>query len=397
MNYIQSNKFSDTNLIIRTLLPLDSSTITAYNVLIHMMKNKTEYFSTRQALVSALNNAYGMKVSFGLTSYGHQIAITMKVQYIRADWIEDENYIEDVKKIIDETLFHSILDEANFEEAKYLLKVRLERIMDDPDSLAVYESFQNVAMCHTINVPMQGRLSDLDTLTLDDVSKVYDSFIHANKHIFVCGNLDETIKKYLESIQSKNELSSNYSLIENASFNSKTISKDISQSSVAQIYATHTDINSKDYYPMLVMNSILGQSPTSLLFDQVREKHSLCYSIQSSLVRFDGAMLIYLGTKKENIEKALKLISKQIQRLIDLDFDEELLSISKKDCIDGLIVGQDQAFSIIEQSFLDTLLKRQSSIDEKIAAIENVTLEEISNVAKKLELVTQVIVEESLS
>ena len=50
---------------------------------------------------------------------------------------------------------------------------------------------------------------------------------------------------------------------------------------------------------MFVMNSLLGQSPTSLLFEEVREKHSLCYSISSYLIQFDGALIITLGTNKE--------------------------------------------------------------------------------------------------
>ena len=53
MNYISSNKFSDVSVAIRTQLPLERSTITAYNILVYMLKTKTELFKTKQALISS--------------------------------------------------------------------------------------------------------------------------------------------------------------------------------------------------------------------------------------------------------------------------------------------------------------------------------------------------------
>ena len=99
MNYISSNKFSDVSVAIRTQLPLERSTITAYNILVYMLKTKTELFKTKQALISNLNEAYGMKLACGLSSYGADLILTTRIQYIRSDWIEEEDYIHKVKEI----------------------------------------------------------------------------------------------------------------------------------------------------------------------------------------------------------------------------------------------------------------------------------------------------------
>lgn len=394
MNYISSNKFSDVSVAIRTQLPLERSTITAYNILVYMLKTKTELFKTKQALISNLNEAYGMKLACGLSSYGADLILTTRIQYIRSDWIEEKDYIHKVKEITDQVLFHSVLDEASFEEAKYLYRNKLTRILDDPDGLAVYTCLTTLNTNHEISIPIQGSLDDLDQLTLQDIQNVYSAYLKADKHIFVCGCLDEEMKTYLERMDSSSKLNSTRSLLPILDYQEEIIEKNISQSSIALVYATSTDILSEDYYKMFVMNSLLGQSPTSLLFEEVREKHSLCYSISSYLIQFDGALIITLGTNKENIEKAIDLINQQIQRIIDLDFDPELLNTAKKDCIDSLIVAQDYPFSQIDQRFMDVLLSRDTDRDKKIKNIQKVSLEDVSAAAKKLKKISLVIVKE---
>ena len=394
MNYISSNKFSDVSVAIRTQFPLERSTITAYNILVYMLKTKTELFKTKQALISNLNEAYGMKLACGLSSYGADLILTTRIQYIRSDWIEEEDYIHKVKEITDQVLFHSVLDEASFEEAKYLYRNKLTRILDDPDGLAIYTCLTTLNTNHEISIPIQGSLDDLDQLTLQDIQNVYSAYLKANKHIFVCGCLDEEMKTYLERMDSSSKLNSTRSLLPILDYQEEIIEKNISQSSIALVYATSTDILSEDYYKMFVMNSLLGQSPTSLLFEEVREKHSLCYSISSYLIQFDGALIITLGTNKENIEKAIDLINQQIQRIIDLDFDPELLNTAKKDCIDSLIVAQDYPFSQIDQRFMDVLLSRDTDRDKKIKNIQKVSLEDVSAAAKKLKKISSVIVKE---
>ena len=394
MNYISSNKFSDVSVAIRTQLPLERSTITAYNILVYMLKTKTELFKTKQALISNLNEAYGMKLACGLSSYGADLILTTRIQYIRSDWIEEEDYIHKVKEITDQVLFHSVLDEASFEEAKYLYRNKLTRILDDPDGLAIYTCLTTLNTNHEISIPIQGSLDDVDQLTLQDIQNVYSAYLKADKHIFVCGCLDEEMKMYLERMDSSSKLNSTRSLLPILDYQEEIIEKNISQSSIALVYATSTDILSEDYYKMFVMNSLLGQSPTSLLFEEVREKHSLCYSISSYLIQFDGALVITLGTNKENIEKAIDLINQQIQRIIDLDFDPELLNTAKKDCIDSLIVAQDYPFSQIDQRFMDVLLSRDTDRDKKIKNIQKVSLEDVSAAAKKLKKISSVIVKE---
>lgn len=79
------------------------------------------------------------------------------------------------------------------------------------------------------------------------------------------------------------------------------------------------------------MNAMLGQYSTSLLFQNVREKNSLCYSIYSNLIAFDGARELRPASKKKDIDQVLTLIQEQIETLKNGTFDEELLTVTKDD------------------------------------------------------------------
>lgn len=397
MQYIETEKFTDVYIRCKTLMPLQSKTITALNVLIYMMKSKTEGMDSKQKLTSFLSKTYSTKVSFGLSAYGDTIAVTVGFKFIRPDWIENENYTMDIVYILDQILFHSCLDEENFEEAKYLLKNRLLAIQDDPASLSYLYACKLANPKHSLAIPTQGRLEDLETLSLEDVIKVYDLYMALGKHYYVCGKLNETLYQYVNGLDFHTGLVSERTLLPKIEPSFKTWTKPISQSYITQIYATGIDTSTKDYYALAVMNVILGSGSKSLLFDEVREKHSLCYSIGATPLRYDGALMITTGTNKEDIDQVLNLIDAQIERLIHMDYDDIYLDVAKKSLKDMLISGMDKPSSLLMDAFLDDLLHRQMSVEEKIQKYEAITKDDVARIASYLHLVSCAIVKEDES
>ncbi|MEO7298726.1 MAG: pitrilysin family protein [Verrucomicrobiota bacterium] len=72
-------------------------------------------------------------------------------------------------------------------------------------------------------------------------------------------------------------------------------------------------------YAWRLLNTILGENMSSRLFQTVREKHGLAYSIYSSASFFDdtGDLVISAGIDTEKLEKALKLIYVELKKLCD--------------------------------------------------------------------------------
>ena len=395
MNYIQTQKFSDVYVSCKTMMPFNRNTITALNVLVYMMKAKTQKMNSKQKLASTLNLAYGTKVSYGLTSYGDIVTLDVRFQFVRPDWIEDASYLNKIKQIMDQVLFHSVLDEENFNESVYLLKNRLLAQMDDPANLSCMYAFEMAHDKHSISIPVQGDLKDLHTLTLEDVQAVYELYMDMAKHFYVCGYVTQELYDYIDSLDSHCAFISERSLLPRVESSYKIYEKNISQTYISQVYSTGVDISSDDYEAQCLLCSVLGQSQKNLLFDEIREKNSLCYSISSSLIRFDGALLIHTGINRKDVNKVLNLIETQMDRLLNMDYDDRYLEIAKMDFKNRIISGLDHPLSLIAQAFLDDLLHRDITTQQRIDRIMQVTKEDISRVALRMNLASVAIVAES--
>ena len=395
MNYIQTQKFSDVYVSCKTMMPFNRNTITALNVLVYMMKAKTQKMNSKQKLASTLNLAYGTKVSYCLTSYGDIVTLDVRFQFVRPDWIEDASYLNKIKQIMDQVLFHSVLDEENFNESVYLLKNRLLAQMDDPANLSCMYAFEMAHDKHSISIPVQGDLKDLHTLTLEDVQAVYELYMDMAKHFYVCGYVTQELYDYIDSLDSHCAFISERTLLPRVESSYKIYEKNISQTYISQVYSTGVDISSDDYEAQCLLCSVLGQSQKNLLFDEIREKNSLCYSISSSLIRFDGALLIHTGINRKDVNKVLNLIETQMDRLLNMDYDDRYLEIAKMDFKNRIISGLDHPLSLIAQAFLDDLLHRDITTQQRIDRIMQVTKEDISRVALRMNLASVAIVAES--
>ena len=80
------------------------------------------------------------------------------------------------------------------------------------------------------------------------------------------------------------------------------------------------------YEPLLVMNGLLGAFPHSKLFQNVREKSSLCYSVRSGLDRTKRLLFISSGIAPENYDAALKITREQVQAVQDGDIADDEIS-----------------------------------------------------------------------
>ena len=393
MKIIETKKFSDTCISVKTLFPLREEMVTLMNIWVLMMRKKTQGYSSQQILTQELSKAYGMQASVRVSGYGNQVVVDFRFRNIRFDLVDDVNYEQKALSLIHEILFCPVFDEENLQEAKYILKNRLYRQYDDPDAYVVSEAMNCIEEDHSIRISLQGKQEDIETITLEDVQAFFQEFVSLDKHTYIVGICPSSIRSYFETFENEGFQKPNLQALVGNNYYHRESQRQITQSSIAQIYRTGVLIGQAYFSTLMVTNSMLGQSPSSLLFTNVREKHSLCYSISSSLLRFDGALLITTGTQKENIEPALELIEEQITKLRCQSFSDELLQIAKKDILDGFMAIEDNPLLMIEQAFIDDYLHREYSIEKRKADIMRVNKQGVANMAMELELVSQAILE----
>ena len=212
--------------------------------------------------------------------------------------------------------------------------------------------------------------------------------------IFVVGNFNDDemlniIKKNMTINTIKKQNLSHFIKQDKIRNRAQTIidEKDLNQSIMIMGYKIKDLTEFERVYVLSIYNAILGGSPDSKLFKQIREKHSLCYSISSSYSGISNLQFISAGIDKDNFKKCVNLIKKEVKKMQNGDFSEEQINqaiITYKASLREIEDTPSSMISIYEaHEYLNYDL-----IDKREENISKVTKEMIINTAKKIKLDT---------
>jgi predicted Zn-dependent peptidase len=139
-------------------------------------------------------------------------------------------------------------------------------------------------------------------------------------------------------------------------------------------------------FALYVLNTVLGGGMSSRLFQNIREKQGLVYSVYSELNLFSdtGCTTIYAGT---GVETARQVVSSVIQEIVNIKQDligEDELRRAKDHLKGSLMLSLESTSSRMSNLARQELyFPRFSSFDEMLASIESVTREEVQRVAQE--------------
>jgi predicted Zn-dependent peptidase len=137
-------------------------------------------------------------------------------------------------------------------------------------------------------------------------------------------------------------------------------------------------------YALRVLNGLLGENMSSRLFQSVRERRGLCYSIQSSYQLFEetGVFAISGGFDSQRAEAALKLTAKELRRVVDVKVGARELARTKDYLLGSFRLGLEgtgNQMMFVGESILN--YGRLVRPEETIAGIRAVTADDVQRVA----------------
>lgn len=141
------------------------------------------------------------------------------------------------------------------------------------------------------------------------------------------------------------------------------------------------------YYAFKVLDSILGGGMSSRLFQEVREKQGLAYSIYSfnSSYTDTGILSIFSGTDSSNLDKLLQSITKELKKLCTNDLKAEEVSRVKERIKSRILMSRESTSSRAETlSYYYANYGKYISKHELIAKISAVNAIDIQETAEKL-------------
>jgi len=208
--------------------------------------------------------------------------------------------------------------------------------------------------------------------------------------IFVVGNIEsEKIKQiFREKFKVETFKKSNYEVLVDELPRRKKIVKHqefdkVNQTQLTILCSLHNLSEYERQYVIRIYNEILGGSSNSMLFDNVREKNSLCYYINSDVKPYDNILFVYSGISGENIDKCTKLIKKTMKDIENGRINDEVFNSAKETIISGIIASLDNPSGIINTYYAHELVG-SSLAEERIEKFKKISKEDVINVSKKI-------------
>ncbi|MCO7174738.1 M16 family metallopeptidase [Sporolactobacillus kofuensis] len=290
-------------------------------------------------------------------------------------------------RVLADMFFHSRFDTNDLEKEKQVIGEEIKMYEDTPDDL-VHDLLSATSFAHhPLGYPILGTQQTLADFTPEDLrAHMRLHYTPDNIVISVAGHVEEELIQEIESIFANYEIPNSEERQSAPSFNPGKIArkKETEQAHICLGFPGFSS-NNEQIAPLMVMNNVLGGGMSSRLFQEIREEKGLAYSVFSFHTAFkdSGLLTIYGGTGADQVEELGETILQSIHTMVDQGISEKELESSKAQIKGSMIFGLESTNSRMSRNAKNELvLGRDRSIDENIARIDEVTLEDVQQVSK---------------
>jgi predicted Zn-dependent peptidase len=140
-------------------------------------------------------------------------------------------------------------------------------------------------------------------------------------------------------------------------------------------------------FALRVLDTILGGSTSSRLFQEVRERRGLAYSVFSYASHYadSGQVALYVGTRPENVAEAMEVIGTELGRLHAEGVSEEELERARENVKGRTVLSMESTLTRMNRLGSSVLMDVPLlSVDEVLAAFDAVTLDDVMALAHDL-------------
>lgn len=384
---IRTRKYKDINLYLRFSIYANPKRRACAFVLSRMMCETSTVHNTKESMQRVKDMLYGMSVVASCKTRADVFSYNVHYSFIHPKFVNEP--LDGYLSFIDETLYHTLINVKLLNEAKRSIISTLKREGDKPNFFAKervveivsedYPSFGNLNLSKIL-------IDDIRSLKVSDIKEFYKYLLeNAQLHLYLSGDLDDEMIDRLTCFDFDNRQTVSTTYFDKKYVPKKDITdkKKISQSSLVKVYQTSFDKKHPDFYAWKLGNYFLGVAPCSLLFEEVREKRSLCYSISAIEYTYYGLVKIQTSIDASNRDTVLEQIDIQINRIINHDYDVEKLNMAKALFVNMLESIDDDEDGLIDYHYESVLSGFSTDVEEYKKRIMEVSCDDLSRVFKE--------------
>lgn len=304
-----------------------------------------------------------------------------------------DSYFEKAVELLADITFDSVFPEKQIEKERKVILEEMAMYYDSPDD-AIQDDFDNLVFSdHPLGMNILGTAESVRSFHRDDFTKFIKENINTERLVFCSvGNMPfkkvvRLAEKYLGEVPS-------YSAgrvrkpFKNYQPAYKEIHRNLSQAHFAigrgDAYANEDD---KRLPFFMLVNILGGPGMNSRLNLALREKHGFVYSIDASYQAYTdtGLFGIFFGTEPKQLNKSVRLVKKELQKLCAQPLGIMQLHTAKEQLMGQLAMAEENNVSLMlmmGKSILDK--NRIESLDEIFNRIKKTTAAELQDLANEM-------------
>jgi predicted Zn-dependent peptidase len=293
--------------------------------------------------------------------------------------------------LLSDLFHHSRFDARDVEKEKQVVLEEIRMVQDDPEDFVQELHTQQILPRHPLGRPILGTIRAIRRLRRTDLLRYISAHYHPSQTVVtVAGNFE--LKGLLPALEAAFGIWRQPGLPRldrrppQVSAGLQVCKKRLEQAHLC-LGLRGIPLAHKDRYAAHAVNAVLGGSVSSRLFQEVREKRGLAYSIYSYLSSFSdgGAMTVYAATRPAETARVVELVCREIRRLRTSGIERRELERVKNQMKGSLMLSLESTHSRMSKLAKDELYEgRHVSLDEMMGEIDRVSIPQVLRLSRDL-------------
>lgn len=398
---IETKQFKTTkiNVSFTTILE-DKSELAMRTLIANLLEVSSQKYPNQKLISDKLAEMYGASFGTTVNRRGRMHTIGFSFTCVNDKYLQgNQNLLTQAAEFLQEVIFNPLVtspqakfDLQTFARQKENLINYIQTIKENKQTYASLQLQAGYFLDTIQYTPVYGDVTDLENINAKMAYEYYQKMLQEDTiNIVISGDLITSdlseLLTHLPFEARKKQLGDIYYTqnITNTVYQ-KEEKQSLNQSKLDVAYHLPISYRTENYYAALVFNALFGGSVLSKLFTNVREKESMAYYASSNFDSFRQFLYVQTGIEAQNKEHVLRLIERQLNSLISGDVSVETFENVKKELLTDYESRYDSQGTAMLQQVMDTITQvsiQATEWEEKIAAV---TLEEVCNVAKMVNL-----------
>ena len=403
ISFIESDRFKTNHIGINLISGLNKEHASKNALLTKVLKRGSRNYPTMAILNRELDFLYSAGVGAGVYKVGEAQIVWLSAYMLENKYaLDDTDILSGTLNILGDILTNPLIEDDGFkteyvETEKTNLINDIEAQINDKGSYAYKKCIGIMCKDEKFSVNTLGTIDDVKAI---DNKNLYEHYKYAlasyTIEIFCVGKiadkkqvLIDKFKDLFKDIKRENLETFDTEVILKADNKGEHIEEmPVNQGKLAMGFRIGLSNKSNDFAKFTLFNAIYGASPTSKLFENVREKLSLCYYCHTAVEAEKGIVTVLSGIEVENKQKTIDEVLKQLDEIKNNNFTDNEMEDARLSIINSYRGVFDSSGSIEFWYLRRLLCGVMRTPEEAIELIKKANRDDVIEAANRITLDT---------